>query len=103
MCKKRMWKEYVDTYHKFWDYLERHEELLQKEDIVNKIRRVMEECPVVNFSCVRDLMYTMRQMAGEKRFNEGKRYWTERLRSKVDRCIENISRKDLEDFQKKGE
>ena len=36
-----MWKEYVDAYHKFWDYLERHEELLQNEDIVNKIRRAL--------------------------------------------------------------
>ena len=98
-----MWKEYVDAYHKFWDYLERHEELLQCEDIVNKVYHIMEECPVVNFSCVRDLMYTMRQMAGEKRFNEGKRYWMERLQSKVDRCIENISRKYLQDFQMKGE
>ena len=97
-----MWKEYVDAYNNFWDYLERHEELLQREENVNKVCRIMEECPVVNFSCVRDLMYTMRQIAGEKRFDEGEKYWKERLQSKVDRCIENISRKDLEDFHKKG-
>ena len=59
---KTLWEEYVDAYHDFWNYLEQHEELLEREsDVywlsnVTKVCRIMEECPVVNFSCVRDLI-----------------------------------------------
>ena len=87
-------------YHKLWDYLEQHEELLQWKGSVNwlsninKVCRVMEECPVVNFSCVRDLMYTMRQFLGEKRFREQEREWRERLQLKVEQCIQRIGSED---------
>ena len=100
---KKLWGEYVNVYHDFWDYLERHEELLQRESSlnwlsnINKVCRVMEECPVVNFSCVRDLIYTMRQFLGEKRFREQEREWRERLQLKVEECIRNISRKEGEE------
>ena len=67
----QLWGEYVYAYHKLWDYLEQHEELLQWKGSVNwvninKVWDIMEECPVVNFSCVRDLMYTMRQFLGRE-------------------------------------
>ena len=57
----------------------------------------MEECPVVNFSCVRDLIYTMRQFLGEKRFREQKGEWRKRLQLKVEECIGIIRRKEGED------
>ena len=100
---KTLWDEYVKAYYEFWNYLERHEELLQKESTlnwlsnVNKVCRIMEECPVVNFSCVRDLIYTMRQFMGEKRFREQEGEWRKSLQSKVERCIGIISRKEGED------
>ena len=90
------WDEYVDAYHEFWDYFERHEELLEREsDVywlsnVNKVCRIMEECPVVNFSCVRDLIYTMRQFLGEKRFREQEGEWRKSLQLKVEECIQSI-------------
>ena len=91
---KGLWEEYVDAYHDFWDYLERHEELLESGVNwlnVSYVSRVMEECPVVNFSCVRDLMYTMRQFLGEKRFREknGKK-WRKCLRLKVKEYVQSI-------------
>ena len=64
---------------------------------VNKVCRIMEECPVVNFSCVRDLIYTMRQFLGEKRFREQEEEWKKCLGLKVERCNEIISRKEGED------
>ena len=100
---KRLWDEYVIAYHDFWDYLEQHEELLQRESTlnwlsnVNKVCRIMEECPVVNFSCVRDLIYTMRQFLGEKRFREQEGERRESLQLKVERCIGIINRKEGED------
>ena len=96
---KRLWEEYVIAYHEFWDYLEQHEELLQREsDVywlsnVNKVCRIMEECPVVNFSCVRDLIYTMRQFLGEKRFREQEGEWRKHIRGKVEECVQYFSSK----------
>lgn len=98
---KGLWEEYVDAYHDFWDYLERHEELLESGVNwlnVSYVSRVMEECPVVNFSCVRDLMYTMRQFLGEKRFREQEREWRKHIEGKVEECIWYFSRRT-----KKGE
>jgi len=85
------WEQYVDAYHDFWDYLEEHEEILQEESNVTLVRGIMEKCPVVNFSCVRDLIFTMRQFLGEKRFKEKESSWRECLESKIDDCIESIS------------
>ena len=92
---EQWWGEYADLYHKLWDYLEQHEELLQWKGSVNwvnvnKVCDIMEECPVVNFSCVRDLIYTMRQFLGEKRFREQKEEWRKRLQLKVEECIRKI-------------
>ena len=92
---EQLWGEYVYAYHKLWDYLERHEELLQWEDSVNwvninKVWDIMEECPVVNFSCVRDLIYTMRHSWGEKRFREQEEEWKKCLQSNVEECIQKI-------------
>ena len=46
---------------------------------------------MVNFSCVRDLIYTMRQFLGEKRFREknGKK-WRKCLRLKVKEYVQSI-------------
>ena len=91
------WKEYADAYHKLWDYLEQHEELLQGSvNWVNviKVCDIMEECPVVNFSCMRDLIYTMRQFMGEKRFREQEGEWRKRLQLKVKECIQSIGSED---------
>ena len=93
------WEEYVEAYHKFWDYLERHKELLQWKGSVNwvnviKVCDIMEECPVVNFSCVRDLIYTMRQFLGEKRFREQEGEWRKSLQLKVKECIQSIGSED---------
>ena len=98
MATPGLWEEYVDAYHDFWNYLERHEELLQRESNVNKVCDIMEECLVVNFSCVRDLMYTMRQFLGEKRFREQEREWRKHIEGKVEECIWYFSRRT-----KKGE
>ena len=57
----------------------------------------MEECPVVNFSCVRDLIYTMRQFLGEKRFREQEREWREHLQLKVEECVRIVNRKEGEE------
>ena len=86
----------MDAYNNFWDYLERHEEVLQREENVNKVCRIMEECPVVNFSCVRDLIYTVRQFLGEKRFREQEREWREYIRGKVEECVQYFSSKSEE-------
>ena len=83
MSAATLWEQYVDAYHDFWDYLEKHEEILQNEENVNWICRIMEECPVVNFSCVRDLTYTMRQFLGEKRFKKNESWWRKCLESKI--------------------
>lgn len=96
---EQWWGEYADLYHKLWDYLEQHEELLQWKGSVNwvnvnKVCDIMEECPVVNFSCVRDLIYTMRQFLGEKRFREQKEEWRKRLQLKVEECIQKIGSED---------
>ena len=92
-----LWKQYVDAYHAFWDYVEEHEEILQEGSNVTLVRGIMEECPVVNFSCVRDLSYTMRQFWGEKRFKEKEEgQWRARLWSKIDKCIAPISSKGEE-------
>ena len=94
-----LWEEYVDAYHDFWDYLERHEELLRMEDSVNevnfnKVCHIMEECPVVNFNCVRDLMYTMRHLWGEKRFREQEKEWRKCLQLNVEECIQKFGSED---------
>ena len=91
---KGLWEQYVDAYHDFWDHLEKNEELLDRESNVNKVCDIMEECPVVNFSCVRDLMYTMRQFLGEKRFREQEGEWRKHLQSKVEECIQSIGSED---------
>ena len=99
MATKGQWEEYVDAYHKLWDYLEQHEELLQWKGSVNwvnvnKVCDIMEECPVVNFSCVRDLIYTMRQFLGEKRFKEQEGQWRKSLQLKMKECIQSIRSED---------
>ena len=94
MSAATLWEQYVGAYHDFWDYLEEHEEILQKEENVKWVCRIMEECPVINFSCVRDLTYTMRQFLGEKRFKEKESWWRACLESKIDDCIKSISSRD---------
>ena len=94
MSAATLWKQYVGAYHAFWDYLEEHEEVLQEEKNDNCVCHIMEECPVINFSCVRDLTYTMRQFLGEKRFKKKESWWRERLESKIEECIESISSTD---------
>jgi len=93
MSAATQWEQYVDAYHDFWDYLEEHEEILQKESNVTLVCDIMEKCPVVNFSCVRDLTYTMRQFLGEKRFKEKESQWKECLVSKIEECLVSISSK----------
>ena len=61
---------------------------------VIKVCDIMKECPVVNFSCVRDLIYTMRQFLGEKRFREQEGEWKKRLQLKVEECIQSIGSED---------
>ena len=56
----------------------------------------MEECPVVNFSCVRDLIYTMRQFLGEKRFREQEGERREHIGGKVEECVQYFSSKSEE-------
>ena len=84
-----LWEQYVAAYHKFWDYLEENEWVLQERSSVILVRRVMEDCPVVNFSCVKDLIYTMRQFLGEKQFKEKESQWRAYLDLKVKECINN--------------
>ena len=87
----------MGAYHGFWDYLEEHEEILQERNNVTLVCGIMEECPVVNFSCVRDLIFTMRQSLGEKRFKEKESQWKECLESKVKRCIVAVSSTEEEE------
>lgn len=89
MSDATLWEQYVDAYHKFWNYLEENEWVLQEGTSVILVRRAMEDCPVVNFSCVRDLIYTMRQFLGEKRFKDKESQWRANLNLMVDRCINN--------------
>jgi len=58
-ASKTLRKKYVGAYHGFWDYLEEHEEILQERNNVTLVCGIMEECPVVNFSCVRGLSLCM--------------------------------------------
>ena len=56
MATKGQWEEYVDAYHKLWDYLEQHEELLQWKGSVNwvnvnKVCDIMEECSLPVNNC----------------------------------------------------
>ena len=91
----------MDAYHAFWDYLEQHEEILQEGSNVTLVRGIMEECPVVNFSCVRDLIYTMRQLLGEKRFRENEGQWRACLVSKMEKCTAPVSSTEEEGEGKK--
>jgi len=100
VASKTLWEQYVGAYHGFWDYLEGHEEILQERSNVTLVRGIMEECPVVNFSCVRDLIYTMRQFLGEKRFKEKEIQWKEYLVSKIEECIVSISSTEEDEGKK---
>ena len=98
-----LWDQYVDDYHDFWDYVEEHEEILQKGSNVTLVRDIMEECPVVNFSCVRDLIYTMRQFLGEKRFREKEGQCKALLKSKIRECITSFNSAEEEESEEESE
>ena len=102
-ASKTLWEQYVGAYHDLWDYLEEHEEILQERNNVTLVCGIMEGCPVVNFSCVRDLIFAMRQFLGEKRFKEKESQWKECLVSKMKRCIVAVCSTEKEEGEEEEE
>ena len=75
------------NYHELWSQLEKHPEILQDDRVLYSVRSVMEGSPIVDFGCVQDLIFTMKQMAGESLLKQQEE-WKSFLWAKAGKAVQ---------------